>query len=176
MFAWERLSASAASLSPSRNCAVTLKDTGPSLGSVLDFFICGFILLGIRQIIPRYYVVLTLYPVDEGSSASIQARGMNTDENYKPYQFFTHEELAIAALPRISDWQNGETQALGGLLWKDDSKCGGVVSHDWPGPLWLALEHCAQSYEAERLFVRTQPKRHLQPLRIQGSATRLNYG
>ncbi len=43
-------------------------------------------------------VVLSLYPLDEDSTASIQARGMNTDENYEPYQFFTHEELAIAAL------------------------------------------------------------------------------
>lgn len=53
---------------------------------ILFLFICG------------ETVVLSLYPVNEDSGASIQARGMNTDENYEPYQFFTHEELAIAAL------------------------------------------------------------------------------
>jgi len=43
-------------------------------------------------------VVVSLYPLDEDSGASIQARGMSTGGNYDPYKFLTPERLAIATL------------------------------------------------------------------------------
>lgn len=43
-------------------------------------------------------VVLSLLPIDEGFGAALQARGINTDDNYRPYERFTDLELAIAEL------------------------------------------------------------------------------
>ncbi len=48
-------------------------------------------------------VVVSLYPLDEDSGASIQARGMSTGENYDPYQFLTQEQLAIATLNAVHE-------------------------------------------------------------------------
>lgn len=48
-------------------------------------------------------VVVSLYPLDEDSGASIQARGMSTGENYDPYQFLTREQLAIATLNAVHE-------------------------------------------------------------------------